>query len=800
MNYYNTNGEPIRVEVSKNGTIADLTLADGAVTIDYVIDSIYAPLKQSGCSIKVLTDRILDLYTGKRDEVEVRIYRGSSVRDLLWFGYLTPNIYSQEYETDVDLLTLEAIDTIAQLENIKYDRKTEDIVSFRDILFHMFDTVDPNKVIRYVAVQDTINYRLNKLAILERNFFDEEGEPQNMNEVLSDILTYLGLTIVQWEDEYYLFDPRALKAGIQDFKVFNRLDSTYAQIKRDIPLNSVQVADANCTVSMGDVYNKVNIVANTNTINSMIPQAISDVDDIINQNEDPEKFYEKTVSIDYPNDDDKAKDYVVLNAFFKSKENWMNWEVSTGNMLDGYTRVTEVTGDNIDDAYYGCFWQKSDDYPADEEPSSLDWKSYFTAVDDGNFLMARNQPMLILLKQPFVVYKGGYLVIDMKYRFSSSPRSNTIYKTYTWNNHNHKYVQPQYVDTAYTLGYEDTRFPCRLTIGNEYYFDGQSWVSYADYNAKVAAGYFNQHGQSWVSESSNLHECTWYKVMENGYWKYVNQATYNASTATKKTGSYERRLGVYYLDISGAGMPDESSIFVEESYYHEWLLGDRFYLVRKIEDEELIFDEEKTLTNTVSWRMELAESKDGVAIKLPDRLMVGELGFSLYAPNHLGTFGCSRTDVDNVAIRAIHISDLNMIYTSSGSVENIFEGKTYDPDILYSSIINEQFVTELDDIIMRVNTYSPRATSYSYVLDIEESDFVNTVTYLPTGQVAKPEEILMNKYVEHYAVPKLVYENTIVDNNIHPFSLFNILDKTMIVGNASYNLDYNCIDVQLLEI
>lgn len=800
MNYYNTNGQPIRVEVSKNGTIAELTLADGAVTIDYVIDSIFAPLKQSGCSIKVLTKEILDLYTGKRDEIEVRIYRGSSVRDLLWFGYLTPNIYSQEYETDVDLLTLEAIDTIAQLEYIKYDRQNQTMTSFIDIFRYIFDKVDPNKVIRYIVVQDTLSQRLNKLSILERNFYDEEGEPQNMNEVLSDILTYLGLTIVQWEDSYYLFDPKALKEGVRDFKNYNRLDGNYAQIKKDIPLNVVQVAESNCTVSMGDVFNKINVVANTNTINSVLPNAISDTEDIINQNVDPEKYYETTKLVEDPNDSKNNKNYTLLNAFFKSKENWMNWQVSAGTLATGYAQVDEVTGSNIDTVYRGGFWQKSDQYITDEEPSSLNWKSYYTCVDDGNWLMGRNQPMLNLLKKPFVMYKGGYLIIDMKYRFSSSPRSNDVLKTWTWNNHNHKYVQPQYVDTSYTLGYEDTRFPCRLTIGSEYYFDGRDWQTYTELNKKIAAGYFNQHGISWVSESSNLHEATWYKIMQNGYWKYVNQSTYNSFSGTKQTGSYERRLGVYYLDISNAGMPDSSSIFVEESYYHEWLLQDRFYLVRKLEDNELIFDEEKTLTNTVSWRMELAESKDGVAIKIPDKLMIGDFGFDLYAPNHLGTFGCGRTDVDNVCIKAIHISDLNLVYTSSGSVENLFEGKTYDPDILYSSVINEQFVTELDDIIMRVNTYSPRATSYSYVMDMEAQDFVDTMTYVPTGQIAKPEEILMRKYVEHYSTPKLIYENTIVDNEITPFSLFKVANRTMIIGNANYDIDYNCINAQLIEI
>jgi hypothetical protein len=33
---------------------------------------------------------------------------------------------------------------------------------------------------------------------------------------------------------------------------------------------------------MGDVYNKVNVIANTNTISSVIPDGIEDSEDIIN--------------------------------------------------------------------------------------------------------------------------------------------------------------------------------------------------------------------------------------------------------------------------------------------------------------------------------------------------------------------------------------------------------------------------------------------------------------------------------------------------------------------------------------
>ena len=54
-----------------------------------------------------------------------------------------------------------------------------------------------------------------------------------------------------------------------------------------------------------------------------------------------------------------------------------------------------------------------------------------------------------------------------------------------------------------------------------------------------------------------------------------------------------------------------------------------------------VFDEEKKLTNTVSYRFNLYDSTDGVAIKLPeDKILCGKINFELSTPNHLGVHPC----------------------------------------------------------------------------------------------------------------------------------------------------------------
>lgn len=66
---------------------------------------------------------------------------------------------------------------------------------------------------------------------------------------------------------------------------------------------------ANAAISINEQYNKVVVIANTNSNNTIIPDWD---DDLINQNSDPNKFYETHRSIE-------GKDYTFLNAFFKSK-------------------------------------------------------------------------------------------------------------------------------------------------------------------------------------------------------------------------------------------------------------------------------------------------------------------------------------------------------------------------------------------------------------------------------------------------------------------------------------------------
>lgn len=778
------NENNIKIEIYKNTTATvqaeELILSADAVSIQYESDNIFQPLKQSAASINILTSKVLDdLYTGKLNDIQIRVYKNNN---LFWLGYQTPNLYSSSYNDIYDELTLECIDTIAQLDNIQFEYITgkNKITSFIDILYFILDKTDADKLINNIYVHTSLSVDnstniLNRLSIQERNFFDEENESEKCKEVLEDIFSYLGMTLIQYQNSYYIIDYEAIKKGNNQFILYNRKTKASSTVTVNINkrnLMDIGIAEADASISLGDIYNKINIIANTNSINKVIPDAIEDENDIINQNADPNKYYLSTETID-------NKNYTLLNAYFKSANNYSYLKPTSMDSSFVFTELDEVTNSNINSITKGTLWQKVADYETKEEPSSLDWKTYISFLQSYGSLWSFEYEYLSLKENPMNIYKGGYLIIDIKYFMSGNYKANSCFKT----------SDEQYSNTKYGAGFNDTMIPCRLSIGN-YYYDGEKWISYDEYNLKVERGYYKT-----ITSNGHVAGAKWYRYKDNyGYWRWVSKNQYDSLSGVEKVSGNCVQNDMHWFN------ENNTDIFVETWYYNECLLRDRFYLVHINKEGDKVFDTEKSLTNTVSWRFNLADSEDGVAIKMPDNVLFGGLTFQLFTPNHLGVFPMYRTDGGCHVCTAFHISDLKLKYTTSDSVKNIFENETYDPDVLYTNVIDDNYVTELDDIKLKINTYYNKASSYSYV--INNNNFIEKILNTTTNKKQKAEEHLIEKYVTHYSSPKFQYENSLINKDISPFSIIHeeTLNKDMIVNSVIYNLSNNSANVSLIEI
>ena len=74
--------------------------------------------------------------------------------------------------------------------------------------------------------------------------------------------------------------------------------------------------------------------------------------------------------------------------------------------------------------------------------------------------------------------------------------------------------------------------------------------------------------------------------------------------------------------------------------------------------------------------------------------------FELYAPNQLGTTPMRRTDKEPVRCNSFHINDVKLKYTTSDYVKDIFNDETYDEDLKFENVIDENIVNLESILIM----------------------------------------------------------------------------------------------------
>lgn len=247
-------------------------------------------------------------------------------------------------------------------------------------------------------------------------------------------------------------------------------------------------------------------------------------------------------------------------------------------------------------------------------------------------------------------------------------------------------------------------------------------------------------------------------------------------------------------------------------YYYEIFLQDRFFLVHINKTTETIYDVDYDLTNTVSYRFNIVDSSDGMAVKCPDdRTLYGALQFYLYAPRTTHSYGLvgynpqPRTDNADTHVKAVHISDLSIKYSKTNSSTDIFNQNTTDPDTIYTNIVSDDYCTELDDVTLKVNSANTWATSYSYAIGKNSSNDYYYIDALTFGsQRKKPEERLVERLVNYYRLPKYKFGRTIKNSNVAPFEPISETlggsARNMVLTSATYNVSQNTVTFSANEI
>ncbi len=714
------------------GTATDIVTEGNPITVSYESDGLYKPLKMSGATINALVDSpLLSLYTGTNHGIKVKL-TNTTDGIIEWFGYLSPCCYSSEYASDNDAISFEAIDTLSSLENIKYvlANTVPEFRTFKELLLDILNLADPGKVINKIYTADALRFASadttsiwSKLCVHESNFFDELKESMTCQEVLAEMLRYLGMTMIQWKDAYYIFDYKYLKAMYSNFSLYNRTTATtstesvgsFLQNLYDIGISSNE-----SSISIGDIFNKVSVIASFNKIGEIVPE-LFDEEDIVGANDsDPNAYTTEVVG-----------DNTFLYAKCKSLENW---------------NVSNYSANSLSE------FNKEGSYKtAEGEPSVINWTDYVSAFCNyfyDGIKLAYDIPMLSMKNNKNILLKGGYLILDFDFKFSD-----------------HKYGLDSYAeDTDAKFSNESenelpskSRMAAKLKIGGYFFNYKNEWELYSAYEARVAAGFYNGY------------------LMADGWFSY-NDGLLHTITAEE---------------------------------YNHYYLEDKFFAVHTNKYGEAIFKTWYNLDNSVSYKLDLANSVSGMLITLPSDVLFGEVEFDLFPSENIGwNVNPNSTDTTGWTLaRYFHVKNITLRYTNNNFSYNIFTNDVDDSDMIYSNDIDPSFVKEADDVTLKINTYAKNINSLSSVAvrtvigGVTSYDFLSSLYCRIEGGQFTPEQLLINKLVELYEMRTIQYSNCLN----RTFTFLNriyesTLDTTFLVDSMTIDYANEAATVNLISV
>lgn len=747
----------VLVEIYKDGYSGDpdnILFDSEPLTITYEDgDERFKPVKYSGASIKLLTPQILtELYTGKIFDVFVQVWREGGV--LIWQGYNSPNIYTQEYSTDRDATTLECIDCLSALRYLKYPNKNKQILTFLDLLKAVLaESFQPLPTIEYYNNLGDLG--LDGFKCETVNWINKDDENARLNTVLEDVCSLLGVQAVQYEDKVLLidFDYSGTVEGIS----YNE-DGTIGTATIDLTTKNLNVAEDASNMSYGDIYNQINIIGKTidveddvikfdvsdnehleqinsyvytkKVVNSEISDSYSELITMFCTRNDisqtyPSNFSESTYNPIYAPTSMSVPRYSVFERYAQ-----LNYKSDIMSAADADTHKNITFGNNLTfkiDSNFECI---------SEGTNVGEYSNLKRMSDNWDNSTDTLYSVLHYVSEPRKFSAGDWLVLSFNLNYSTAIGSGFGLMNPS--------VAPTIQNNTVTYQQEPTTFKNLVTglipfgirtsikLGNNYY--------HRTYNTS-----------EWVNSLSYCDVCG--KPVANGSSTDEDFTVINNNTYTNRCTSSTNGLAIQ----------------ITTDYYGT-----------------LEFDVYNACLHPYN-KSQVQALKDA-----------GKIGSSYTSQIWEGS---TQSDA---RINYVHISNLTIehIPEATTSFWDITDAEK-EKELKYNAVIDNNNVNEFSDLQLTLNTYNPDLypkLSHSYIVDSNNS----YITELSKGNyTCRPEEHLVRRYVNYYSTPKKIYTNTYSWNySIKPIDIFttNYLGENYSVGSVSIDVANNSITIKGYEI
>ena len=473
--FVNVDGESFTVQILEDGGSGTPTELVGG-TPPFVVDVndedfLYTPTRFSGATLKLVgSDYLQRLFSTQYQKFKVNLLKGSTV---IWTGFITPEVYSQDYDNELFELEIECISALSTLEYIDSDF-TGETITLLEILNKCITA--SNGDYNTVYIPNTYTTPLNSISVSTANFIDEDGKAMTLKECLEEVCKFLNWTATEYNGNVYFIDVDYIVAGKTGYT--NILTNASSTLSSSITIQNVTSKGNDNTLSILGGYNKAIVID-------------SDYE------ADGDKLYPEQNWISAGQTGSRAfnKDGTTYQkhwGFTSSDFIFTHYSYSNGNW-------TVTSSNDINEA--GAFPVKTTSYSTDNMPNSL---SYINEIeihqldnDDGDisseseagkFLHYGNTLRKVL--EVSDTFNNNAIVVDSDYKFAINFQIARCCVA-------DRLVYP--VDNI-SSDYESLTLnvPFKFQIG-DYYYNGNSWqINECTFNVPVTFQN-NQLANTYVS-------------------------------------------------------------------------------------------------------------------------------------------------------------------------------------------------------------------------------------------------------------------------------------------------------------
>ena len=271
------------------GDDTNVFFADDPLSVDEDYDSTFDVMVQKSGQLTLLTkgdtNLVGILFANNQHNVTITVNKGG---DCVFYGFVEPNVYSQDYAEEYTKLEINFTDFLSTLQYGKLSdastyneaKQAASTLSFKDYIAAMgFFDIGNVYFDKSSKVSDKGKDTLSGIGVSGSLFFgDTEDDEWTFEDILKEILQYLNLHIIQIGRDFYIFDWSTLtqsrEANEKDTMDFLCLNDGSVQPlyfpKKSYKITKPDYASNDTQISVDEVYNQIQVKCDLKDLENIV--------------------------------------------------------------------------------------------------------------------------------------------------------------------------------------------------------------------------------------------------------------------------------------------------------------------------------------------------------------------------------------------------------------------------------------------------------------------------------------------------------------------------------------------------